>query len=259
MLSLITPVILTHHEAPNIGRNLEKLSWAKEVIVVDSLSTDDTERIVRSFPNARFIQRVFGSHASQWNFALKETGIKTEWVLALDADHILTDKLVEELKCSALGNFDAYEARFLYCIAGRRLRASVYPPSTVLFKKDKAHFEQVGHTQKISVEGSKGRLFAPILHDDRKPFSRWWNSQKNYMKLEVTELTHPGRALSWPDRVRQLRIVAPVGVFVYCLLWKGLILDGIRGIVYSAQRMIAEGILSFYLIRHDLNRTTMRP
>ena len=59
MLDQITPVILTYNEAANIGRTLERLAWAREVVVVDSLSTDDTVAIAGRFPNTRVVQRPF--------------------------------------------------------------------------------------------------------------------------------------------------------------------------------------------------------
>src|SRR5215204_1989322 len=98
MLEQITPVILTRNEAPNIGRTLEQLCWAGDIVVVDSFSDDGTLEIVSGFPQVRVSQRMFDSHAEQWNFALRETGISSEWVLALDADYMLTPAFVEELK-----------------------------------------------------------------------------------------------------------------------------------------------------------------
>src|SRR5437762_3277104 len=97
MLEQITPLILTYNEAPNIGRSLEKLRWAREIVVVDSFSNDETIEIVSRFPQARIFQRQFDNFASQCNFGLKEAGINTEWVLSLDADYILTDELIDEL------------------------------------------------------------------------------------------------------------------------------------------------------------------
>jgi glycosyltransferase involved in cell wall biosynthesis len=69
VLADITPVILTYNEAANIGRSLERLTWAREVVVVDSGSTDDTLAIVARFPNARVVKRPFDTHAQQWRFA----------------------------------------------------------------------------------------------------------------------------------------------------------------------------------------------
>src|SRR5688500_6412216 len=87
MLDKITPLILTYNEAPNIARTLESLRWASEVVVVDSFSNDETATIAASFPNVRVIQRAFDCHRNQWEFGLKENGINTECVLALDENY----------------------------------------------------------------------------------------------------------------------------------------------------------------------------
>jgi len=254
MIERITPVILTFNESPNITRTLERLSWAGEVVVVDSHSTDDTLERVRAFPHARPFQRRFDEHAAQWNWAVGETGIGTEWVLALDADYQVTDELVEELRRLDPGpDVAGYRASFVYCVSGRRLRGSVYPPVTVLYRRDLARYVQDGHTQRIQVEGRVLDLAAPILHDDRKPFSAWLRAQRRYMRLEARLLRSRRWAdLGWPDRVRKLRFVAPFSVFLYCLVVQGGLLDGRAGWSYAFQRMIAETVLSLNLLRGDL-------
>ncbi|HEY2876897.1 MAG TPA: glycosyltransferase, partial [Reyranella sp.] len=93
MLADITPVILTYNESANIGRSLERLTWAREVVVVDSGSTDDTLAIVARFPNARVFKRPFDTHAEQWRFATAETGVTSIWILRLDADYIMEPAL----------------------------------------------------------------------------------------------------------------------------------------------------------------------
>ena len=90
MISL-TALVLTYNEQENIRRNLEALLWVPKVIVVDSFSNDRTLEIVRSFPNVQVVQRVFDTHANQWNAGLDR--IDTEWVLTLDADYVLTAEL----------------------------------------------------------------------------------------------------------------------------------------------------------------------
>ena len=97
MLADITPVILTYNESPNIGRSLERLTWAREVVIVDSHSTDDTLAIAARFPNVRVVQRSFDSHARQWRFAVEETGITSDWVLRLDADYMVEPGLRDEM------------------------------------------------------------------------------------------------------------------------------------------------------------------
>ena len=89
----ITPAVLTFNEASNIGRMLERLAWAKDVVVVDSGSSDETVAIAKRFPNVRVFVRPFDTHWNQWTFAQKETGIRTEWMMRLDADYILSEMI----------------------------------------------------------------------------------------------------------------------------------------------------------------------
>ena len=57
MIDRITPVILTYNEAPNIARTLEKLTWARDVVIVDSLSSDETKQRAQAFPAVRSMFR----------------------------------------------------------------------------------------------------------------------------------------------------------------------------------------------------------
>jgi glycosyltransferase involved in cell wall biosynthesis len=255
MLERITPVVLTLNEAPNIGRVLERLRWAGSVVVLDSGSTDATREIVTSFANARWFERPFDNHASQWNHAL--AFVATEWVLALDADYLVPNELVSEVE-SLLPDeaTSGYEAAFRYCLAGRPLSGSLYPPVTVLFRRDRARYEQEGHTQRVRVDGKVLRLQCRIDHDDRKPLSRWLASQDRYASLEAELLLDtPWSRLRWQDRLRKLLFVTPWLAPLYALFIKGCVLDGKAGWHYSLQRAIAEAILSMKLVEAALSRT----
>jgi len=260
MLDQITPVILTYNEAPNIGRTLEQLRWARDVVVVDSFSDDETLDIVSRFPQARVYQRVFDDFASQWTFALNETGIQSEWVLGLDADFLLTEESVDELaKLEPPASTGGYRASLTYCVRGKQLRHSLLPRLTVLYRRKAAKYSTDAHTYRIDLDGEVSTLTAAILHDDRKPFARWLASQKSYMELEAAKLlTVPRDQLDTPDRIRRLRIVAPSAVFIYCLA-KGGIFDGAAGIYYAWQRFVVECLLSLYLIEYDLKFRKINP
>src|ERR1044071_4326821 len=163
MLDQITPLLLTYNEAPNIARSLGALNWAKDIVVVDSFSDDNTVEIAKSFPRVRVVQRAFDCHRNQWEFGLKETGISTPWVLALDADYVVRKELVAELE-KLQPNIAGYRANFIYCINGKRLRSGIYPPVTVLYRRDAASYIQDGHTQRVAVDGAIEDLRAPMLH-----------------------------------------------------------------------------------------------
>ncbi|HLA09955.1 MAG TPA: glycosyltransferase family 2 protein [Pyrinomonadaceae bacterium] len=254
MLDRITPLILTYNEATNIGRSLEQLSWANDIVVVDSFSEDETLRIISAFPQVRVFQREFDKHSNQWNFGLEQTQIRTEWVLALDADYIVTAEFINELgRLDSSTAVNGYRANFTYCIQGKRLNSGIYPPVTVLFRKSRARYVQDGHTQRVFVEGGLAQLQAKILHDDRKPMRHWLQAQSRYTELEALKLLRtPSNDLSWTDRVRRWRVVAPVAVFFYCLVLRGGVLDGWAGFYYAFQRMLAELMVSLYLIERDL-------
>ena len=254
MLDSITPLILTYNEAPNIGRTLEQLRWAREIVVVDGFSDDETLEIAKAFPQVRVYQREFDSHENQWNFGLKETGISSEWVLGLDADYVLTEDLLAELQTfSPEPRVNGYRAKFIYCIEGKRIRSGVYPPVTVLYRKDKASYFQDGHTHRLAVDGRVENLRAPILHDDRKALSRWLEAQARYTKLEADKLLAADQgSLSWTDRVRRWRVVAPAAMLFYCLIIRGGVADGWAGFYYAFQRSLAELMLALHLLDHDL-------
>jgi glycosyltransferase involved in cell wall biosynthesis len=256
VLADITPVILTYNEAPNIGRSLDRLGWARDVVIVDSGSTDETLAIAARYPNARVVQRPFDSHANQWRFAVEETGIASDWVLRLDADYMLEPDLREEIAALRPDEATAaFEIAFTYCIEGRKLRASLYPTLPVLFRRGHARFVDDGHTEKLSIEGATRRLANRLLHDDRKSLERWLQSQSRYQAIEAAKLTtRPWAELSWADRLRLTRVLGPPVVLVHCLFVKGLIFDGSAGLIYTGQRVMADIILSMHLLRRDLLR-----
>jgi glycosyltransferase involved in cell wall biosynthesis len=261
MLDQITPLILTLDEEANIERVLSRLKWARDVVVLDSGSTDATRSLLANFPNVRCVEHKFVSHAAQWNYGLTETGIRTDWVLALDADYVLAEAFEEELrKLSPGSDVVGYRAAFRYCINGKPLRGTLYPPVTVLYRRARGRYVQDGHTQRLEATGKIEELQALILHDDRKPLSRWVASQVRYARLEADHLCgRSWRQLGWPDRLRTLHAVMPPLAFVYCLTVRGGLLDGWPGLYYALQRTAAEAILSLTLMKRRVMAVKTKP
>ena len=183
----LSAVILTKDEEANVGRCLEKLKWVPKVLVLDSGSTDGTERIAKSFPNVEWATRPFDTHATQWNHACDLA--KTEWVLCLDADYILSDGIIREISDLRPGpEVCSYTARFVYCIEGKPLRGTIYPTKPVLLRWKKCRFEDEGHTQVPRVGTKTATLSNIIYHDDRKSLERWTANQREYARREVDDI-----------------------------------------------------------------------
>lgn len=249
-ISAITPLILTLDEEANIDRVLKMLTWAKQIVVLDSGSNDRTCKIASGYPNVRLSVRPFDCHANQWNFGLHGCGIDTEWVLALDADYVLTQELIEEFGCLvAAPELSGYWIPFKYCVFGRPLWGSLYPPRLSLFRRRHGKYEQDGHTQRLILKGETGVLRSFIFHDDRKPLSRWLDAQWQYAELEAEKLASLSyRDLRWPDRLRKMVLIAPWICLLFCLFWKMGIVQGRAGLFYAFQRTLAELLISVSLL-----------
>ena len=256
----LTALLLTYNEENNLERTLERLRWVPRVLIIDSFSTDRTTEIAAaSHPNVLLRQRAFDTHASQWNFGLDQ--VATPWVLALDADYRVSPELEREISgLQPAEDVSGYEVGFVYGIFGRPLRATLYPPHPVLFRKSRGRYVDEGHTQVLRLSGDQRRLKGLILHDDRKPLSRWIRAQDKYSVLEARHLlaTNPAD-LSSADRLRKRIFFAPAAVFFYLLIVKGLILDGWRGWYYVCQRTIAEMLLSLRLVTERENLENGQP
>jgi hypothetical protein len=180
--------------------------------------------------------------------------------LSLDADYELSDELISELHRLhpdvAIGG---YQARFVYRVFGRPLRGTLYPPRTVLYRKQTARYENEGHGHRVTVVGKLVSLAGVIFHDDRKPLARWFTAQQHYAREEAKHLvTLDHKVLNRVDRVRLAAWPAPFAVFIYTLFLKGCLLDGWPGWYYALQRLVAETMLALELIDRRFRRAMRR-
>jgi len=246
-LADVTPVLLTFNEEPNLQRTLESLTWAASIVIVDSGSTDRSEGIARSFPQVRWTVRPFDTHGRQWTFAVHETGIRTPYVLALDADYSVSQAFVDEMRtvvseASVAGGV----AGFDYRIGGVSLSSSVYPAKLVLFRRDAVRITQPGHSQEFSVEGPVHQFRAKLVHDDRKPLERFVAAQLQYSKLEQARL-EKNPAGRWQDRVRAsglMPLIAGLGAYVK----SGGPLRGRAALRYAYERAMFECLLAMRVL-----------
>lgn len=254
-LSQVTPVVLTHNEEANIGRTLDSLGWAQKVVILDSGSIDATEQIARSFSNVGWHAKGFDNHRAQWEHAIRETGVTTEYVLALDADMQVPSQLVNEIRDVFLpGQFAGGMIAFDYQYSGNSLAGSLYPPQTRLFKIERVSIGQTDHTQSFSVDGPVYRFKRRLIHDDRKPLERWVAAQLAYQQLNELELLSGGRK-RLRDRLRSLGIMPPItGLLAY--LAAGGPFKGAAAARYAYERVTAEALLAIKMMNLRLESKT---
>jgi hypothetical protein len=163
----------------------------------------------------------------------------------------VSDAFVAELaRLDPNAPVSAYRIGFDYAIFSRKLLSSFYPPNTILLRRGRFTVRDRGHTEAWEVNGPIAVINARIIHDDWKPTGKWLVAQARYMEREL-EWLHVSRG----GLIRWLRLtppLMPIAVFLYCLVGKGLLLNGRAGIFYALQRMIAEAVLSLMVLEAEL-------
>ena len=191
----LTVIILTYNEEIHIRRCLENVCpIAKKVIVVDSPSSDRTVQICQEFDNVDVVVHKYpGNQAEQFNWALVNLKIETEWILRLDADEYLTPELVEELKEKLPRMDEGVSALSLsraraYC--GKVLHHGIVNGIwiTRIFRIGKARYEKRLMDEHLSVEGEIVRMEHQFVDDNRMTIGQFTIKHEGYASREATLL-----------------------------------------------------------------------
>jgi glycosyltransferase involved in cell wall biosynthesis len=186
----ISVIILTSNEELNIEQALKNVSgWAKEIIVLDSGSTDGTIKIAEDL-GTKVFYRQFDNYANQRNYALKELPLTTEWILFLDADEYLTEELKNEIS-STLSNtdLDGFYLKRRFYFWGKWIKHGGYYPIWILrlFKKDKGYIEREINEHFV-VDGKVGYLKNDFIDNNKKDLTDWISKHNKYATYEAEEL-----------------------------------------------------------------------
>lgn len=191
----ISVIILTYNEELHIRRCLENICpIAKNVIVVDSPSTDSTVAICHEFDNVEVVVHKYpGNQAEQFNWAIDNLDIETEWVLRLDADEYLTPELIDELKeklPSLPNDVNGIIFNRRHIFMGKWVKRGVYPVKLLrMFRYGKGVCEQRLMDEHIQlIEGDFVEFNYDFCDHNLNNLSWWTQKHVGYAIREATDL-----------------------------------------------------------------------
>jgi len=232
-MNKISVVIITKNEAQNISDCLESVKWADEIIVVDSGSDDETISIAKRFTDKVLINEWKG-FADQKSFAMNQAS--NEWILSIDADERVTEKLKDEILNSDLNQFDGYRIKRENYFLGKLIRGCGWGNDYQLrlFRKSKTKLTNRLVHEGFEVEGKIGQLKNSMLHFSYRNFSDAITKINHYSTLEAIEKQNRKKVTAFTI------VVTPVVAFLqHFFLRKGFI-DGIYGLFVSIMHAITK-------------------
>lgn len=189
----VSAVVITKNEEAAIRRCLESVSWAHEVIVVDSGSTDRTVEICRAL-GAQVLEADWQGPATQRNRGIdKASG---QWILALDADEWVTDELRREIErtVESATTAAAYRIPRLSSYCGRHMRYGGWWPDYVyrLFRRGEARFGGGIVHDHLICSGPKGRLRNHLMHEPFRDMTKVLDKMNAYSTWGAQRLHEEG-------------------------------------------------------------------
>jgi glycosyltransferase involved in cell wall biosynthesis len=261
-VSVVVPV---KNEAENLRRCLPALSWADEVFVVDSQSTDPTAAVA-SENGATVVQFHFnGTYPKKKNWALENLPFRNEWVLIVDADEVVVPALADEIERRiARDEAEGYDLNARYYFLGRRIRHCGYSEcwNLRLFKHRLGRYERMPDStggragdneahEHVELEGRVLRLQNELDHYAYPTIAAWvekhnryaiWEAalQEQFLDEPIPRTIGPGKRFKRRLKKIALRLPMRFAVrFVYSYFLRLGFLDGRPGLVFC-------GLLAFY-------------
>ncbi len=189
----ITAIVLTYNEEKNIEECLKSIhGWVKDIFIVDSYSTDKTLEIAKKYTD-KIYQHPFENHARQFNWALANLPISTEWVMRLDADERVSTELKEEL---IKGKLDfpkeiggLYVKRKVFFMEKWIKHGGYYPIWLLrIWRNGKGKCEERWMDEHIKLtEGECLFLKNDIIDENNKGLHWWINKHNSYATRETID------------------------------------------------------------------------
>ena len=225
----ITALIITYNEIGYIEKCIASISFADEIIVVDSYSTDGTYEYLLNHPKVKVIQNPFKNFTAQKSFTLKQA--TNDWVLFLDADEVVPENLQNEIRAT-INNNPKHVAYWFYrkfMFQKERLRFSGWQTDKNyrLFRKSKVNFsnKRIVH-ETLDIVGTTGILKNKLIHYCYKDYEVYKNKMMLYGRLKAKEAYNKNKRFSYA-----LLLLKPMWKFFNSYIIRLGFLDGKKGVV----------------------------
>jgi glycosyltransferase involved in cell wall biosynthesis len=224
----VSVVIVTKNEEINIEDALKSIADAKEIIVVDSFSTDRTVEICKQYTD-KVYQHEWQGFARQKQMGVDFT--EGPWVLILDADERVTPELKTEIieKISDTNYEGFYIPRKNFFLGKWIKHSGWWPDNTLrLFKKTSGRLEPREVHEKVVVEGDIGYLKNPLEHYTYRSISDFVERMERYSTLAAREMRKNSKGAGLFSLT-----LKPLATFVKMYLVRLGFLDGTRGLMLA--------------------------
>jgi len=192
-MHLVSTVIITRNEESNLRRSLPRLTWCDEIIVVDSGSTDKTIEVAKAF-GCSIYYRKFDGYGKQKQFAVSLA--RNKWVLCVDADEVLCDELVREIRNEMLNpSADGYLIPRTFIFKGREFRHGKEAWNYVLrlFNKEAGNFNDSKVHEKVILTGKQKRLKNNMLHYSYRNNEQYFSKLNKYSSYSAEMAFRQGK------------------------------------------------------------------
>lgn len=249
----LSAIIPSYNESHNIEDVLKSVDFCKEVILVDSYSTDNTVELAQPHIT-KLLSREYIHSASQKNWAIPQA--KYEWILLVDADERVTPALRQEIielypKLNDQAHVGYWVGRRNFFM-GKQVRYSGWKNDKVirLFRKSKCKYVNKHVHSEIVAEGSLGWLENKLLHYKYVGIDHHVMKLQRYAELQAKDFDHKvGKITAFHLLVKPFW-----GFFKHYILQKGF-LDGYVGFTIAYLR--SYGIFMRY-VKLWLHRRNLR-
>lgn len=193
----LSVTIITKNEELNIKRCLESVSWADEIVVVDSGSIDKTLDICIEF-GCKIISTEWLGFGKTKQMAVDNAS--NDWILSLDADEVLTPELQNEIKVLLQGNpvSHGYRIKRVSFYLGKQIKHCGWDKDRTLrlFNKNCGAFNDKPLHESVQINGTIGLLNNPMLHFTYPTLSSHLEKIRRYAEIAAQTLSERGRKSS---------------------------------------------------------------